>query len=128
MREAIERDGAGTGRLEFRLLNRRCGKPGAECVNLIIGNIALDPGEGTSLVLGIGTQPLRDLYENNVLQEAQQYALTYDQDGSITELVGHHGLGLAVVRRSASAPHEYTVDLVSYERAVPLWRGVVPVP
>jgi hypothetical protein len=128
VREAIERDGAATGRMEFRLLNRRCGKPGKDCINLIVGNIALEPGEETSLVLGIGTQPLRDLYENDVLQEAQQYALTYDEQRHITELVGRYGLGLVVVRRSSAAPSEYTIDLVSYERAVPLWRGIISVP
>ncbi len=128
IREAIEPDGQGTGRVEFRLLNRQCGKPGQDCINLVVGNIALEPGEETCLVLGIGTQPLRDLYENNVLQDAQQYALTYDEEGHITELVGRYGLGLVVVRRRAKAPSEYTIDLVSYERAVPLWRGVVTVP
>ena len=131
VREAIGRDGqpaADPGRLEFRLLNRRCGKPGTECVNLVVGNVALAPGEETSLVLGIGTQPLRDLYERDVLQTAQQYALTYDADGNITDLVGQRGLGLVVVRRGRDAADEYTIDLVSYERAVPLWRGRVTVP
>lgn len=42
------------------------------CINLVVGNIMLRPGEETSMVVGIGTQPLRDLYERNVLQETQQ--------------------------------------------------------
>ncbi|MCO4771547.1 MAG: hypothetical protein KDA24_16055 [Deltaproteobacteria bacterium] len=130
VREAIEQDGradADPSRLEFRLLNRACGKPKGECINLVIGNIALAPGEETSLVLGIGTQPLREMYENSVLQGAQQYALTYDEAGHITELVGRYGLGLVVVRRSKEEPSRYTIDLVSYERALPLWRGVVAI-
>lgn len=131
VREAVEPNGGSAGdpiRLEFRLLNRRCGKPGKDCINLIIGNIALVPGEETSMVLGIGTQPLRDRYERQVLQDAQQYALTYDEHGAITELVGEYGLGLVVVRRDREDPREFTFDLVSYERAVPLWRGRVRIP
>jgi len=112
-------------RMEFRLLNDRC--TSARCVNLVVGNIKLEPGEQTSMVLGIGTQPLLDNYENGVFQEYQQYALTYDDKGEFTELVGDYGLGLAVIRRSKDNPNEYTIDLVAYERAVPLWRGIIDV-
>jgi hypothetical protein len=126
-RVAIEADGhpdQDPPRMEFRLLNNRCSDE--QCVNLIVGNIALKPGAETSMVLGIGTQPLSDDYENESYQAFQQYALTYDQDGELTELVGQYGLGLVVVRRG-SGPHanQYTLDLVAYERSVPLWRGVV---
>ena len=65
---------------------------------------------------------------SRVLQTSQRYALTYDADGAITDLAGGMGLGLVYVRRSADAPSEYTVDLVSYERAVPVWRGVISIP
>ena len=110
-------------RMEFRLLDDRCTPE--QCVNLIIGNIQLAPGEQTSMVFGIGTQPLIDNYEDDAFQAYQQYALTYDHSGALTELVGDHGLGLAVVRRSATEKRAYTIDLVAYERSVPLWRGRV---
>jgi hypothetical protein len=85
----------------------------------------LAPGEETSMVLGIGTQSLMDNYENNAFQQYQKYALTYDDNDELTELVSEYGLGLAVVRRSKTKKSEYTIDLVAYERAVPLWRGIV---
>jgi len=110
-------------RMEFRLLNAKCTPE--RCVNLIIGNIMLAPGEETSMVLGIGTQSLMDNYENNAFQQYQKYALTYDDNDELTELVSEYGLGLAVVRRSKTKKSEYTIDLVAYERAVPLWRGIV---
>jgi len=128
VRVAIDRRGkpdTKPPRMEFRLLDAAC-SPEA-CVNLVIGNIQLAPGEQTSMVLGIGTQPLMDDYEDDVFQEYQQYALTYDHRGALTELVGDHGLGLAVVRRSADEKAVYTIDLVAYERSVPLWRGRVDV-
>ena len=96
-------------------------------MNIVVGNIALEPGEQTSMVLGIGTQPLSHDYEDSTYQAVQQYALTYDDRGMLTELVGEYGLGLAVVRRSEAKPSEYTFDFVAYERAVPLWRGTIDV-
>jgi len=116
-----------TPRVEIRLLDEQCSPQ--DCVNLVIGNLVLKPGEETQFVLGIGTQPLRDLYVHNAYQAAQKYALTYNHDGHITQLTSHNGLGMVYVRRGeGAAASRYTVDLVSYERAVPLWRGVVEVP
>jgi hypothetical protein len=128
VRETIERDGRPESppRLEFRVLNDRCADPDADCIQLVVGNIALRPGEETSFVLGIGTQPLRDFYENRALQTAQRYALTFDREGVITDLVSRAGLGLVYVRRGkGDQADDYTLDLVSYERAVPVWRAVV---
>ncbi|GEM_PF-4351637 len=124
VRETIRPDGSPASdppMLEFRLLDTS----GAR--NLVVGNLAPAAGEEAAFVVGIGTQPLRDLYENRVLQEAQRYALTYDSTG-ITDVAGSLGLGLVLVRRGAEDPSAYTIDLVSYERAVPLWRGTVTVP
>ena len=125
VRETIRPDGSPANdpaMLEFRLLDDR----GAR--NLVVGNVALGPGEETAFVVGIGTQPLRDMYDSRVLQEAQRYALTFDAGGAITDLAGSLGLGLVIVRRGAGDDAAtYTVDLVSYERAVPLWRGTVTV-
>ena len=132
VREAIAQDGSrpeSQSRLEFRFLDDGCAESEGSCVNLVVGNIQLEPGEETRFVLGIGTQPLRDLYENNAYQEIQQYALTYNENGHITELVSKHGLGMVYVRRGQdSAANAYTVDFVSYERAAPLWRGLVRIP
>jgi hypothetical protein len=128
VRETIERDGRPASdppMLEFRFPQASCGE---SCVQLIVGNVALAPGDEASFVVGVGTQPLRDFYENRVLQTSQRYALTYDAAGAITDLAGGMGLGLVYVRRSADTPSEYTVDLVSYERAVPVWRGVFSIP
>ena len=105
------------------------GTDAAECIGLVVGNIALSPGEETHFVLGIGTQPLRDLYANKVGDSAQKYALTYDGNGHITDLATTHGLGMVYVRRGTGPQrHQYTLDLVSYERALPVWRGTVTVP
>lgn len=132
-RVAIDKDGAVSGpapRLEFRLQDSAClAASRLDCIQLIVGNIDLSPGDETHFVLGIGTQPLRDLYVNNVASIAQKYALTYDRKGHITDLATTHGLGMVYVRRGKGTfRHQYTLDLVSYERAVPVWRGTVTVP
>jgi hypothetical protein len=131
VRVAVEADGRladEAPRLEFRLFNEGCSRDGP-CVNVVVGNLQLKPGQGTQFVLGIGTQPLRDLYVNDVIQGAQQYALTYDEAGNITDLAGHHGLGMIYVRRGlGDLSNEFVIDLVSYERAVPVWRGRLTVP
>lgn len=128
-RVAIEQDGKTDGevpRLEFRLLNEGCAVDGASCINLVLGNVRLKPGEQTQYVLGIGTQPLRDMYVNNVYQTEQQYALTYDEKGHITDLATRHGLGMIYVRRGkGKESKQFIVDLVSYERALPLWRATI---
>ena len=75
-------------------------------------------------MFGIGTQPLRDDYINDAYQKEQRYALTFDSQGMITDAATRYGLGLIVVRRGTqSASNVFTIDIVSYERALPLWRG-----
>jgi hypothetical protein len=115
--------------MEFRLLSRRCGKQSGECINLVIGNVSLAPGETISMGLGVGALPSRELRSNgDVVHRTQTYVLTYDERHYLTPLDRRHRLGRVVVRRDGVALDRYIIDLVSHEGALPVWRGVVTVP
>ncbi len=111
----------GSGYVELRLTND---VDRADGVNFILGNFTLKVGESIQFLLGIGAQPLITTYNHNVYQDPLLYGLAYDADGTILD---HHdqGVGVEKVYVERIASHVYKVRLISHERILPVWEGVI---
>jgi hypothetical protein len=76
------------------------------------------------VLFGIATQPVIASYNHDGYQVPMRYALAYDAEGIVMD---HHDQGIGVekahVRRVG--PNSYQVRLVSYERILPVWEGVI---
>jgi len=105
--------------IEIRLIS-----PNANGVNFMMGNFALGVGQERELLFGIGTQPLIAAYNHNLYQDRLPYALAYNADGIILD---HHDLKIGVERAVIERIDfvTYRVRLVSYERILPVWEGVI---
>jgi hypothetical protein len=110
--------------LEIRLLSEP-EKP--ESVNFIFGNFQIDVGQSKEFIFGIGTQPLISAYNDNVYQEPLLYGLAYDSKGRILD---HHdqGIGVERVYIERLQTDSYKIRLISYERIIPVWEGIIRIP
>ncbi len=95
-------------------------------MNFIFGNFSIEVGESVDFLFGIGTQPLITSYNQNVYQDQLLYGFAYDSNGIILD---HHDqrIGVEQVHIERIDPHVYRVRLISYERILPLWEGILRV-
>ena len=84
-------------------------------------------GETIQFLLGLGEQPLISTYNHNVHQDPLLYGVAYDNEASILD---HHdrGVGVEKVYVERMASHAYKIRLISHERILPVWEGVVRIP
>ena len=75
----------------------------------------------------MGTQPLIATYNDNPQKIPIRYAVAYDADGTILD---HHdrGIGVEKVLIERIDESRYKVRLISYERILPVWEGIIRVP
>jgi hypothetical protein len=111
------------GTSEIRLLSETTG---SRTINFALGNFRLGAGESVEFLFGLDTQPLITDYNNNPLQDPLRYAVAYDADGTILD---HHDRGIGVEKVFIERTNEktYKVRLISYERILPVWEGVIRV-
>jgi len=114
----------GDGYLEIRLKNKNTD---ANAINFIFGNFSLDVGQSKEFLFGIGTQPLIKAYNHNVYQDPLLYGLAYGSDGTILD---HHdqGIGVEKVYVERLGSYTYKIRLISYERILPVWEGIIQIP
>ena len=98
----------------------------ADPVNFVMGNFELAIGDSVEFLLGIAAQPLIADYNEDPYQEVPRYALAYAEGGTILD---HHDTGIGVERVSIERLSDdlYQVRLISHERIVPVWEGVLDV-
>ncbi len=111
----------GNGLIEIRLLNEFLGK---RSVNFIFGNFSVQVGKPIEFLLGLAPQPLIAAYNHNPYQETMVYGFAYDANGQILD---HHDLGIGVEKVSIERidTETYKVRLISYERILPVWEGMI---
>ncbi len=109
------------GYTELRLISETTDK---RPIHFALGNFRLNPGEKTEFLFGLGTQPLIADYNQNSAQEPLRYAVAYDANEMILD---HHdrGIGIEKVMIERVDETSYKVRLISYERILPVWEGVV---
>lgn len=114
----------GNGFVELRLKSHT---DKMNAINFIFGNFSLKVGESVKFLLGIGTQPLITTYNHNVYQNPLLYGLAYNGEGTILD---HHdrGIGVEKVYVERMASDAYKVRLISHERILPVWEGVLRIP
>lgn len=114
----------GEGYLEIRLL---ADPEDNQAVNFLLGNLKLKPGESAEFLFGIGTQPLIAPYNKNVYQDPLLYGFAFDSNGMILD---HHRLDIGVERVYIERldKNRFRVRLISYERILPLWEGILSLP
>jgi hypothetical protein len=125
---------AGLNRFEMRELEggyqelRLLGEPtNKKAIHFVMGNFRIDPGESVEFLFGLGTQPLITAYNDNPTQIPLRYAVAYDADGTILD---HHdrGIGVEKVLIEQINENRYKVRLISYERILPVWEGILTLP
>ena len=112
---------------EFIEIRLKSSTDSADAVNFIFGNISLKVGASADFLLGIGAQPLITTYNLNVYQDPLLYGLAYDADGIILD---HHdrGIGVEKVYVERIGSHAYKLRLISHERILPVWEGIIRIP
>ncbi len=112
------------GYTELRLINDATNE---KAIHFIFGNFRLNPGEEAEFLLGLGTQPLIASYNHNPISAPLLYAFAYSADETILD---HHDRGIGVEKVYIERIDEvsYRVRLISYERILPVWEGVIRMP
>ena len=106
------------GAVELSLLPARPG------TGFVIGNVTLEVGEKAEYALGIGEPPLVGEYARDDSIDPVVYALAFDETG---RFVDHHGPEVGVERVEVERSRDgYLVRLLSHERILPVWEGIVP--
>ncbi len=93
--------------------------------NIAIRNILLKPGERKEILLGIGVEPLEIDYTHQSKIQDLVYALTYNNDGTITN--HNPEIGKIVLTRGKNLgdkknSNTYTIDIITDDRIHPLAR------
>jgi hypothetical protein len=118
----------GNGLIEIRLVGaQHDASTHKKSVNFIFGNFSVAIGESVEFLLGLGTQPLITAYNQNPYKDTLIYGLAYGSDGIILD---HHdrGIGVEKVYIERADTGTYKIRLISYERILPVWEGIVRVP
>ncbi|MBI3598463.1 MAG: hypothetical protein HY201_03290 [Nitrospirae bacterium] len=110
--------------VEIRIVGAQHVAPGKKAVNFIFGNLSIAVGESVEFLLGLGTQPLITAYNQNPYKDTLIYGFAYGADGIILD---HHDLGIGVEKVSIKRVdlQTYKVRLISYERILPVWEGII---
>jgi len=115
----------GNGLIEIRLVGaQQDASIRKKSVNFIFGNFSVAIGESVEFLLGLGAQPLITAYNQNPYKDTLVYGLAYGSDGIILD---HHdrGIGVEKVYIERADTGTYKIRLISYERILPVWEGIV---
>lgn len=107
--------------VEIRLYSQSAGR---YAINFVFGNVALDVGETVEFLLGIGVQPVIGSYNVNEYKDPLLYGVAFEADGTVLD---HHRLDIGVeqVAIQRIGEQSYKIQLISYERILPVWEGIV---
>ena len=114
--------------IEIRLVGAPLAAPShKQAVNFIFGNFSVQVGKSVEFLLGLGPQPLISAYNHNPYQETLVYGFAYGAEGNILD---HHDLGIGVEKIYIERvdAETYKVRLISYERILPVWEGLIRIP
>ena len=109
------------GLVEIRMTSESSGK---DAVNFVFGNFSVPEGKSIEFLLGLGTQPLIEAYNHNPYKTPLVYGMAYGANGNILD---HHerGIGVEKVYIERTGTETYKIRLISYERILPVWEGVI---
>ena len=99
----------------------------AHAVHFVIGNVRVAVGKSAQLLLGVGVLPLTSDYDADRTEDPLRYVIAYGSEGLVLD---HHRLDIGVEQIYVERPEPavYRIRLVSHERILPVWEGVLRLP